>query len=601
MRTSTALCLILLLACGALGTAQQYSFSVPEMLLSVYVNPDASVRMEYDILFACSPGAHAIDVVDVGLPHKGYDISNMSAAVNGVPVSGITKSTYIDTGVEVPLGGQTIRPGQSGRFTFVCTMPDLVYQDTTREDNASLRITPTWFDASLLQGTTELGVVVYLPQDINPEEVLYHRREFSLRERTENHTVAGWHMPGVRVDREHMVGLSFPKRNMERVVKMTRFGLLMKWWQESPNVRAIYGAVVLILFGIMFFRASRGTGCPIFVILAAALAAAFYFSPVVELLALPAVLLLLYVSETLIKQRRSHYLPAIASVEGGGVKRGLTAPEAGMIRELPLGRLLTMVIFGLLRKGVLQQVSADPLVVKVAPEYAGKTRAERRKVARQLGTVHHGYEQPFIEAIEKNPGRPVAQIDFNEAMKECVKRTAERMNGFDLERTREYYDYQADRAWAEANVIENPELRTRYVDDHLLWMLTDEERYDEFDRWHRTGFYYRPVWTRTEAPTAPAAAAPETPVGGRTTFTDVAESFAGWTENLTGRLASKLDPGSVSLRDGGIVDLSGVDKVTMEALKSMAESSGSGGGGGGGCACACAGCACACACAGGGR
>jgi hypothetical protein len=72
-----------------------------------------------------------------------------------------------------------------------------------------------------------------------------------------------------------------------------------------------------------------------------------------------------------------------------------------------------------------------------------------------------------------------------------------------------------------------------------------------------------------------------------------------------GGLAAAIMPGSMNLPDpkGGLVDLSGVDRVTGDIFEALSESSGSGGGGGGGssCACACAGCACACACAGGGR
>ena len=89
---------------------------------------------------------------------------------------------------------------------------------------------------------------------------------------------------------------------------------------------------------------------------------------------------------------------------------------------------------------------------------------------------------------------------------------------------------------------------------------------------------------------------------GRTTFSDVAASFAGWTENTMGDMASAISPGSLQVEGpGGIVNLSGADKVTGDIFKSLASSSGGGGSGGGSCACACAGCACACACAGGGR
>jgi len=66
---------------------------------------------------------------------------------------------------------------------------------------------------------------------------------------------------------------------------------------------------------------------------------------------------------------------------------------------------------------------------------------------------------------------------------------------------------------------------------------------------------------------------------------------------VAGGLVSKVDPAALGISRQGVVDLSGVDKVTVDVLQGMAE----GGGGGGGGGCACAGCACACACAGGGR
>ncbi len=597
MRRTHALCVILLLGCATTGWSQNYSFSVPRMLLNVYVNPDASVTMRYEIDFVCSSGAHAIDIVDVGLPHKGYRISNMSAAVNGVDVSGIRKSTYVDIGVEVPLGSQSIAPGQSGQFTFSCTMPKLVYQDTTREDYASLQITPTWFDGGSLTGSTELGVVIYLPKDIEPDEILHQGDAFSAKEVIADHTIAAWYMSGVRVDGPHMVALSFPKRNMDRVVKMSKFGLLVKWFEENPGVRIIWGFVCVTLLGLIFFRASQGTGISIFVVLLVGAVAAFIYSGLLGVGVL---------SEMLIKRRRGHYLPAIASVEGGGAKRGLTAPEAGVLLEMPLGRVVTLVLFGLLKKGVLRQVSPEPLRVEVAPEYAGRDRRERRRVAGQQGTVLHGHEQPFIDAIDAHPGALVERIDFATPMKELISGTARKMKGSNVEESRDYYQYIVDRAWANANAITDPEERTKHTDENLPWLMAHNDRNDYFDRWHRGGYYYHPHWARTShvgaEPSAIAAAVPETPVGGRTSFTDVADSFSGWTENLTRSLASGMDSVSVGARGSGLLDLSGVDRVTMDTLKALSEASSSGGGGGaGGCACACAGCACACACAGGGR
>ena len=39
--------------------------------------------------------------------------------------------------------------------------------------------------------------------------------------------------------------------------------------------------------------------------------------------------------EFLRRMRRPSYLPALVSVEGGGIRRGLTAPEAAVLLEIP--------------------------------------------------------------------------------------------------------------------------------------------------------------------------------------------------------------------------------------------------------------------------
>ena len=81
----------LLIIAGVLGlaataAAQEYSFQVPRLELQVTLNPDASAELSYLIVFANNSGAHDIDVVDMGLPHKNYDLHNMSASINGQPL-----------------------------------------------------------------------------------------------------------------------------------------------------------------------------------------------------------------------------------------------------------------------------------------------------------------------------------------------------------------------------------------------------------------------------------------------------------------------------------------------------------------------------------
>ncbi len=586
--------LILVLVVGTTSWAQNYSFAVPRMLLEVAPNSDASVTLDYTIEFQCSPSAHPIDIVDIGLPHKGYNIGNMSASINGHKLPHIKKSTEINIGVEVHLDSYAIHPGESGEFHFGCTMPNLIFQDTTNKDNASLQITPTWWGSQYVTGTTALNIVVYLPQSVTLDEALYQKKPFSDKLQLQNRNAVLWRWEQTRMDGPHLVGVSFPKRDLDRVVRMTKLMLLDKWWRENPTIRFFWAIGLFVLFGFIFFRLTSGTGVTVFIFLLGVSAIAFAMSPFLEAIALPVLLFMWWAGERSEVSRRRKYLPPIASVEHGGIKRGLTVPEAAVIMELPLGKVLTLVVFGLLKKGIVRQVQSEPLALELVEDYHG-SRSERQTAARENGTVIHAYEQPFLDIFEENPGVPIADLNVQKPMKGLIEKAAERMSGFNLPQTREYYRSIVHGAWTKAKAIGDLSKRTQFVDENLLWLLLDDGYDESFNTWHGRGYHYQPTWTRGGA--GVGLPAPVT-TGGRTTTGDVAASFAGWSENVTGRLAGTLDPVSLGTAGPARIDLSGVDRVTLDVLESMAESSGSGGGGGG---CACAGCACACACAGGGR
>ena len=608
--------------------AQTYSFAVPQLDMEVYVQPDASIRIVYDITF--ENYGSPIDVVDIGLPHRDYDIGTMQASINGVSLNDIRTSEYIDVGVEVHLDGQAIPSGQRGTLHFEATMPDMVYQDTTNRDYASLQITPTWFDADAVRDTGTIRLAIHMLPTVEPDEVLYQDVEFTDKVALEDHVVALWQWTDTSMSEAHLVGVSFPKRGMERVVRMTLLQLIEEWLKDNPGTRVLLDLLAIVLLAVLFFRFSGGTGFTVFVILLAGLGfVLFAYAPSV-LLAIPALIVLIFINERSLKNKpkQDTYMPPIAQVEGGGIKRGLTAPESAVLLEMPLNKVLTLVIFGLLEKRILEQVEADPLTVRVAepfqtwdnPTYRDSLknrRKQRRRVAQAQGTVVHTYEDYFLDQIERHAGDPVPQIDFSKPMERLIKLTAAKMEGFDLSDTQDYYRRVIDRAMEQASELGEIEQREQYLDKYLPWVMMNE-RYPTVLT--RGGYHYWPIWMRAGRSARSATRSSRSSGGrgidlsggdrggsapGRTSFGDVAGSFAGWTETTMGGLAAAIMPGSMNIPNakGGLVDLSGVDRVTGDVFQALSESSGSGGGGGGGsgCACACAGCACACACAGGGR
>ncbi len=607
-RCSLAHILTLLVICivPVRASGQAYLFGIPEMRMEIFVNPDASVRLEYEIIFENTPHGRPIDAVDVGLFHENYEIRNMSASLDGTPLPRIRPSPYV-TGVEVNLGRRVIGPRERAVFRFTATMPDMVYQDTTRDDYASLQFTPTWFDQRFVLGNTNLRMAVHLLPVVEAEEVLYHDVPFSGKALYGGRAVAFWESPNARMVGPHRMGLSFPKTGMERVVSMSRWELLVLWWEGSPGVQMGSGMVILVLFAAFFFRLTGGTGWSLFFMVGGIGGWLFFNNPVMHLVSLPFwpfIFALMWYPARRAKQRPS-YLPPIASVEGGGVKRGLTAPEAAVLLEMKPGKVVTLVVFGLLKKKVFTLTNEEPLSVEVAPGYE-KERPSRLEVAAENGIVLHAYEHGFIEAVSKNTDKVVGEADFSAAVKGLIDHVVGRMTGFDLDETKQYYQYIIKRAWSEAESIGEVELRDKTVDKNLEWLLLDDGYRDGFGRWERSGYRYRPLWIGYGRPRAAAGSglsgrgalsAARASGSASPTFGDVAGSFAGWTENVAGQAASSIMPSSIGARTS-VLDLSGADSATKSFFDSMSSRGSSGGFGGG---CACAGCACACACAGGGR
>ena len=421
---------------------------------------------------------------------------------------------------------------------------------------------------------------------------------------------------------------------MERVVEKSTWQLLLEWFDANKQLKVASGVGLFVMFVFLYFRFAGATGCLPFGILSLLLVLAIVSGPAIHLLCWPVMLGLVGLNETYLRRRKPKtYLPAMATVEGGGIKRGLTAPQAAVLLEMPLNQVLTMVVFGLLKKAVLQVVTDDPLAVEVLPEFHGPEKS-RMKQAAAKGIVLHDYENPFLDQLEKHTG-PINSCDLNAALGQLIKATADRMSGFDLSRTKDYYQRIVKRAWQDAESVGEIELRDKVVERNFEWMMMEPRWTDLFEIWRRRGYTYRPRWSRpviivhTPGPggslpgNLPTGGSVKLPGGGvktgggtagtagtgsAPTLSEVAGSFIGWAENTANQLAKSVEPAAMGLNlpTKGVIDLSGVDRVTGDFFEALAKASakssggGGGGGGGGGCACACAGCALP-ACAGGGR
>jgi hypothetical protein len=282
------------------------------------------------------------------------------------------------------------------------------------------------------------------------------------------------------------------------------------------------------------------------------------------------------------------YLPPRISVEGHGIKRGLTAVEAAVLLQVGLDKILTMILFGVVRKGGARVVQEDPLKIEALPTPTEELRT---------------YETAFVKAATIDD-RSARQRAFSDLMIDLVRSVQTKMKGFSTGETREYYKAIMSKAWAEVEAAGTPEVRSEKYGEGLEWLMLDRDFDARTRRTLATGPVYVPIWWSNYSPSyavtsahtaAPIRTAVPAPSRGSSVSlphlpgSDFAASIARGIQNSAGSLV-----GNVAAFTQGVARTTNPPPVTRSY-------GGSHIGGGGGCACACACAGCACACAGGGR
>jgi hypothetical protein len=267
------------------------------------------------------------------------------------------------------------------------------------------------------------------------------------------------------------------------------------WLLAHPEARATVGLAQIALFAVLYFRLSRGTGKVFFVVLSAAAGALFWINPWSQLVAFPLLVAGLYWLGRRDSRPQAIYQPATVIAEGGGIKRGLTVPEAALVLNLSPHQAVTAVLVGLLKKGMLRAITSSPLTLQVAPDFRtrelsvqGQPRAgHRRAAAQRRAVVLHPYEEFFLELLEQVDGQALNAIDFTAPLRVLERHTQERIRGYDRTATQDYYRKHLGRARHDIMQLGQGSKEQHIRDHHLEWLLLDES-------YARLYCHYRPAW-----------------------------------------------------------------------------------------------------------
>jgi hypothetical protein len=528
--------------------AQDYSFGVEEETVHAYWNEDGTLTLDYTLVFVNQPGAHAIDFVDMGMPNDSFDMSSVSADVDGSAVR-VDRGEYqgSGSGFAVVMGSETIAPGSRGTVHVrVGQISNVLFTDSQVETDASAVFSPTWFGSQYVTGSTDVTVVFHLPPGVGPDEPRWHEAPSGFPSEpvtgldNEGRVTYTWNNPNGNAYTRYEFGASFPKTYVPASAIQTEPVVTL----PSIDMDSLVSTLFCGCFAFMFF------GMPIIGVING-------------------------------QRRKLKYLPPKISIEGHGIKRGLTAVEAAILMEQPLDKVMTMILFGVVKKGAAEVETRDPLKLKITDPVPDGL---------------HEYEKNFLQAFRPDAKTSQRRADLQDMTIKLVKAVSEKMKGFSRKESVEFYKNIMERAWGQIAAADTPEVQSQMFDEAMEWTMLDKD-YDERTRRTFTGPVFVPMWWGRYDPGYGRSTGMSSPVsvGGATPSSrssglpgaDFAASVVGGVQNFSQKVI------------GNVGDFT--SKVTNTTNPPPPPSRSSGSRSGGGCACACACAGCACACAGGGR
>jgi hypothetical protein len=538
------------------ASAASYSFQLSREQVDAYWNADGTLALDYVLVFQNDADAIPIDFVDIGMPNGNYDLSSMSATADNQAIQKIYASEYVNPGVTVEMGGYAIPAGKSGTVKLhVGRISNVLYPDDNDSNLASAVFSPNYFGSEYVHGATDLTVVFHLPPGVQPDEPKYHQpgnwpgpSEPTTGFDNADRVIYSWHATDANGSTQYTLGASFPARlvpetSIQRPTFFDKLGTLFATLGvtlEALSPCFCIGGSLAFIIGVSMLSVWSDN------------------------------------------QRKKKYLPPKISIEGHGIKRGLTAVEAAMLLEQPLDKVMTMILFSVVKKGAATVTKRDPLALTVI-----------EPISDQLNP----YEMDFLKAFQL-PTLPARRKALQEMTVKQINNLTEKMKGFSRKETMAYYQQIMEQAWKQVTAADTPEVKAQAMEENLEWTMLDNEFPDRSRTMWGSGPVYVPMWWGRYDPG----------FGGHTAVpanTGSMQMPSVSMPNLPGAdFAASVVGGVQNFSQSVIGDLTGFTGAVTNRTNPVPVSTSSGrysGGGGHSCACACACAGCACACAGGGR
>ena len=493
--------------------------------VKIWINQNGTIDLLYNISVTLKSG-DPISFVHVGQPKSDFTASQAIDQYNHTLTTSEVRSGS-DYKVRVNLHSP-LTTRQTIWFTLTTNVAHMIFEDTENPGNVGMQFTPTWYDANVLN----LRVLIVLPPNVTVDQVKTTENYWNNTLYEGDRLAIYWEKQNLLPNEQFPVGVSFPKE-------------YVRYYETQPTgLVAFFQRYGIVLF--MFGFISIAIGAVVIVV------------------------------------RKKPYLMPKISAETLGTRRGLTAVEASYLFGMKPTKIVTEILYSLLRKRAVWVESTNPsLKLKIMSAFQDKTGTRE--------TPLRYYEIDFLKAIEDGTLDEEKLAETVMFLRESVE---QKLRGYCRRDTIDYYRKIVSKAWEQVEQAGTPELASKAYDEQLLWLFLDpnhqsrtqtifQDRTFEpspFWLWYWYGYqHYHPNPTykpNVETPTQ--SAKPPTIPGA-----DFANNIATSIEKTANNIVANIEKFANSI---------------LPAPPPSQQTSGEPARHGASCVCACASCACVCAC-----
>ncbi len=505
-------------------TAQRI-YHLDQEWVKIWINQDGSIDLFYNISLSLDSGPD-INWIEIGQPERDFTIGQAEDQY-GHTLTASDTSSGSDYAVRVQLYSP-LRAGQTVWLTLMTNVGHMIYQDEQNPGNVGMQFIPTWWDeASII----DLRLAIVCPTGVQEEMVATSERFWDDAFLEEDRLVVYWEESTVSPGEQLHFGVSFPKEYVETYFTRTSGPI---WFLEQYGLAILASAISIILIVAVVYLA-----------------------------------------------RRKSYVKPRIGIEALGIRRGLTAVEASYLLDVKPTRIVTEILYSLLKKRSIWVESKTPsLKLSVMPPL--------QKGSGTAATALRYYEIDFLNAIKEDGA--LGEEKLAETVTFLANTVEQKLKGYCRRDTVEYYREVVEKAWAQVENAGVTEVASKAYDEQLLWLFLDpnyEQRTEKtfldkpfepspFWLWYWYGYrHYHPDPTYQPNLKTPEQSADPPKIPGA----DFAHNIATAVEETSNNIVTNLEKFA-----NAILPMPTAKASTEPARK------------GASCVCACATCACACAC-----